>query len=142
MSVKGTELPYPNYADQGDDTIIDYTTQLVWLKCPIGKTGSNCENGTESQLNWQDALKACKDLTLGGRSWRLPNFKETAFYHDFRANDMTGQPSVFPAYSTFFSTSTSDAYDPSKIKMTFGSYGVFLISKVDSPFPVRCVSGP
>ena len=144
LSVKGPELPYPNYVDQGDETVIDYTTQLVWMKCPVGMTGSNCENGTESQLNWQDALKACKDLTLGGRSWRLPNFKETAFYHDFRANEMTGQPNVFPAYSTFvFSTSTSDAYDPSKIKMTFGSMGVILINKEGgSPMPVRCVSGP
>ena len=142
LVVKGPELPYPNYVDQGDETIIDYTTQLVWQKCPIGRTGSNCENGTESQLNWQDSLKACKNLILGGRSWRVPNFKETAFYHDFRSNEMTGQASVFPAYSTFvFSTSTSDAYDPTKFKMTFGSYGVILVGK-DSPFPVRCVSGP
>ena len=141
LVVKGPELPYPNYVDQGDETIIDYTTQLVWQKCPIGRTGSNCENGAEEYLNWQDALKACKNLSLGGRSWRLPNIKESAYFYDYRSSHPMGVPTLFPDYSSLFlTTSTTDSYEMNKNKITVGSLGVMILEKSNG-YPVRCVSG-
>ena len=140
LFVKGPELPYPNYSDQGDETIIDYTTQLVWQKCPMGKSGSNCENGADEYLNWQDALKACKNLSLGGRSWRLPNLKEAAFLYDYRSANSLGVPNNFPDLDLLV-TSTTDPFTSSKIKVAAGSFGV-LIQEKNNTYRVRCVSGP
>jgi hypothetical protein len=54
-----------HFVDNGDDTVSDQATGLVWQKADNGKG-----------QNWQDALAYCEDLSLAGKDdWRLPDAK-------------------------------------------------------------------
>jgi hypothetical protein len=64
----GVVWPEPRFTDNGDDTIIDNLTGLMWTKDAYlpGTT-----------MNWYQALDFCNNLNLGGYSdWRLPNVNE------------------------------------------------------------------
>ncbi|MFH2133679.1 MAG: DUF1566 domain-containing protein [Pseudomonadota bacterium] len=66
----------PAYRDNGDGTVSDRVTGLVWQQA------HNAE-----RLNQVDAAKACSALRLGGhRDWRLPNIKELFSLADFRGS--------------------------------------------------------
>jgi hypothetical protein len=54
------------FTDNGNGTITDHLTGLVWQKKPA-----------EEALNWEKSLIYAESLALGGfRDWRLPNIKE------------------------------------------------------------------
>ena len=59
------EINPENYTDNGDGTVFDSGTNLVWYKTTVsGKT-------------WAEALKYCENLEFAGHSdWRLPNRNE------------------------------------------------------------------
>ncbi len=62
----GAPLPHPRFIDNGNGTMTDRLTGLMWEKMPY--------NGT---LQWAAALNHCRTLTTGGYSdWRLPNVHE------------------------------------------------------------------
>jgi len=68
----------PSYQDNGDGTITDLNTLLIWQKTP------NYIN-----YEWDDAVDYAGNLTLAGQTdWRLPNIKELysliMFYGDIR----------------------------------------------------------
>ena len=75
----------PNhYTDNGDGTITDHLTQLMWEKVP-----------TTAVQTWEQALVLAEGLTLANYSdWRLPNIKELQSLNDERAI----QPSVSSPY--------------------------------------------
>ncbi|CAA6821321.1 MAG: Unknown protein [uncultured Sulfurovum sp.] len=55
-----------NFVDNGDETISDTSTNLMWQK-----------NDSESELAWDDAIDYCEDFNLASHTdWRLPNTKE------------------------------------------------------------------
>ena len=57
--------PVPRFTDNGNGTITDNLTALVWEQSPSGTS------------NWANALDYANDLVLGGHdNWRLPNRKE------------------------------------------------------------------
>jgi len=65
---------------QAGATVLDKTTGLVWLRCPLGMSwvGNNC-TGTRTQYTWQQALQQADTSTAAGYSdWRLPNVRELA----------------------------------------------------------------
>ena len=73
-----------HYTDNGDGTITDNLTQLVWQKVP-----------TTTALTWEQALSYAEGLTLAGVSdWRLPNIKELQSLND----ESVVNPSVNTAY--------------------------------------------
>jgi len=62
----GVAWPVPRFMDNGDGTITDTLTGLMWEQAP-----------SVTQVNWIAALTYAIDLDLGGhRDWRLPNRKE------------------------------------------------------------------
>jgi hypothetical protein len=62
----GVAWPEPRFTDNGDGTMTDNLTGLMWTK-----------NATSSHKTWQEALDYCNNLTLGGYSdWRLPDVNE------------------------------------------------------------------
>ncbi len=64
----------PSYHSNGDGTVTDNVTGLMWQK------GHN-----EKRLAWADAQKECQSLNLGGfHDWRLPSIKELFSITDFR----------------------------------------------------------
>ncbi len=66
------------YADNGDGTVTDPTTGLVWMRCAMGQTwtGSTC-SGTATAYTWDQAVALTNKATFAGKSdWRLPNIRE------------------------------------------------------------------
>jgi len=71
----GASWPSPHFEDNGNGTVTDRLTGLIWLK------NANC-GGT---MNWNDALTYCNNLASGScgltdgsvaGDWRLPNIIE------------------------------------------------------------------
>jgi len=61
-----------SYTDNGDGTITDNKTGLMWLK-----EGNYPFNGATSTGTWEQALTYCEGLSYAGYSdWRLPNRRE------------------------------------------------------------------
>jgi hypothetical protein len=73
-----------HFTDNGDGTITDNLTQLVWQKTPSTET-----------FIWDRALVYAEGLTIGTSSdWRLPNIKELQSIN----NELVINPSVFAPY--------------------------------------------
>lgn len=64
--VRGPAYGQNNFVDNGDGTISDLATGLMWQKADDGKT-----------RNWEESLAYAENLQMAGHSdWRLPNQKE------------------------------------------------------------------
>jgi hypothetical protein len=79
---RGVPWPKPRFTDNGNGTVTDNLTGLIWLK------DANCF-GTRG---WTDALNDCNNLKHGScgltdfsstGDWRLPNRKELESLLDF-----------------------------------------------------------
>lgn len=65
-AVRGNRYGENNFTDNGDETITDSSTGLMWAK-----------NECETPMEWKEALKYAEESTLAGYDdWRLPNVKE------------------------------------------------------------------
>ena len=80
--VSGDEYGINDFVDNGDGTITDNATSLMW---------SQDDNG--GALYWEDALAYAENATTAGYDdWRLPNIKELQSIADYSG--------VFPAMDT------------------------------------------
>jgi len=73
--------PDSQLTDNGDGTVTDTATGLMWKKCVEGVTGEQCDSGGAATFTWQGALQRPGDVNTGGgfagyQDWRLPNIKE------------------------------------------------------------------
>jgi hypothetical protein len=93
---KGVAWPNPRFTDNGDGTVTDNLTGLIWLK------NANCTSFFSSDITgqnnrtWNDALYAANNLASGycgltddsiAGDWRLPNKNELNSLVDVRYND-------------------------------------------------------
>jgi hypothetical protein len=158
------------FIDNGDGTVTDLYTGLIWVK-DGGGSGSN--NG--EPLNWQgakdfsDNLVLCKDKTFISTSststslcaehngmkyddWRLPNFKELASIINYNKNSPVVDEKYFSntLFSNYWTTSykyipgIAYAYDPVwKIRIVDFSNGTIkIISDKNILYYIRPVRGP
>jgi len=78
-----------SYTDNGDGTVIDNNTGLMWQRCSVGQNNDSTCSGSATTHTWfrasgtYDAAynpsseSVCGALTLAGNSdWRLPSKKE------------------------------------------------------------------
>ncbi|MBF0337970.1 MAG: DUF1566 domain-containing protein [Nitrospirae bacterium] len=74
---KGVAWPSPRFKDNGNKTVTDTLTGLVWSKDGVAPKVGSCMGGLK---NWQGALDyvACLNTNkyLGYSDWRLPNVNE------------------------------------------------------------------
>ena len=73
--------PDSQLIDNGDGTITDLKTGLMWKQCLEGLSGTNCTEGNAKIYNWQEALQLAESANTDGgfagyTDWRLPNVKE------------------------------------------------------------------
>lgn len=80
-----------NFIDNGDNTISDLATGLMWQKADDGQF-----------RNWEDALAYAEGLELAGYAdWRLPNAKELQSIVDYtRSPQTTYSPAIDPLFIT------------------------------------------
>ena len=78
------------FVDNGDGTISDLSTGLVWQQA----------DSTEG-MDWGSALNYCESLELAGQDdWRLPNAKELQYIVDYsRSPDTTDSAAIDPSFS-------------------------------------------
>lgn len=97
------------FTDNGDSTITDTSTNLLWQKCATGLSGSSCSTGSASSQSWSSALNTCKALTLAGKSWRLPNVNELRSILDYATTGPVIDATAFPGTpsSAFWSSTTT-----------------------------------
>ncbi len=79
------------FADNGDSTISDLATGLMWQKADDGVT-----------RDWQESLAYAEGCELAGHSdWRLPNAKELQTIVDYtRSPQTTSSPAIDPVFET------------------------------------------
>lgn len=69
---------YTGYTDNGDGTLTDPRTQIVWQKCYQGQVwnGTDC-NGGIKQMSWFEAMSSAKNNNFLSKSdWRIPTITE------------------------------------------------------------------
>lgn len=140
--VKGEELPFGLFIDNGDATISDLATGLMWQQADGGFP------------TWEGAISYCETLSLGNyQDWRLPNMKELVSIID----ETRYAPSLKTEFFPFFVcdanesnwSSTTDMYAPDFIYTYPNAFTVNLWSgdtwdddkeNIYYPLPsVRCV---
>lgn len=92
-AVRGGDYGINDFTDNGDGTITDKSTGLMW---------SQDDNG--SGLNWGDALVYAENSELAGhRDWRLPNVKELQGIVDYSYSpSATNAENIGPAINPVF----------------------------------------
>lgn len=112
----GFKWPYPRFTDNGDETVTDNLTELMWTKNT--NNAGLCEPGG---YTWGEALDYINCLNsnnyLGYNDWRLPNRKEIRSLIDYDALPPLQYNHPFTNLKTgfwdFYWTSTTDASNTS-----------------------------
>lgn len=90
MYVRGNPAYGKNdFIDNGDGTVTDRATGLMWMK-----------EDSKKGMTWEEALAYCENLEWAGYTdWRLPNAKELQSIVDYtRAPDKTGSAAIDPIF--------------------------------------------
>ena len=102
---KGSNWPVPRFTDNGNGTVTDNLTGLIWTKDASASVAGVCSIG---QKTWQEALAYVKCLNdthyLNYSDWRLPNRKEINSLRDY-SHSSPELPAGYP-----FSNVTSSGY--------------------------------
>jgi hypothetical protein len=127
-----TDYGENDFTDNGDGTITDAATGLMWLKDDVT---SNSDGPWE--VDFETAIDTCEDLEAGGHDdWRLPNMKELHSIVDYtRSPEQDDSPAIdtrhFSASSIINEAGDTDwgAYWSSTALLNFsgnGSKGIYI----------------
>jgi hypothetical protein len=129
------------FKDNGDGTVTDRNTGLMWQKDDDGK-----------QRSWDSSLTYCKNLSLGGHSdWRLPSLqnlislwksvgaKEQVRKKYFPSMKFSGE--LYPGtVAPYWSSTTGGSSAPDSAGfVSFNDGGVHIGTKEFFSFYARCV---
>ena len=138
---RGVAWPVPRFTDNGDGTVTDNLTKLIWLK------NANCSG----QKTWQQALSYCNTLASGlcsltdgsvAGDWRLPNRKElfSLIDHSCHADALPQGHPFTNVQSTWYWSSSTYANDTNRawqVFMQLGNIGSSYKSNDTYVWPVR-----
>jgi len=135
------------YTDNGNGTVTDTATGLVWQKCSRGQgtTVGNCTTGSATTSSWTSAITYCEGLTLGSRSdWRLPNINELRSIVDYvKSSSPTIDSTSFPnTQSGGYWSSSNYIFGGGVSWLVLFDYGVVTSGPNTFNSYVRCVTGP
>jgi hypothetical protein len=147
------------YVDNGDGTITDLCTGLMWQEAVAAVDGDDYGRAT-----WQGALRYARDLDLAGYDdWRLPNVHESVFTLDWWyggdpivpwRGETTAYPFEFGMVSMaprsyFWTASASERFWHRVVVVGYGAHGVHMAQNMGETWEdvwcrafVRCVRGP
>jgi len=136
-----------SFVDNGDQTVTDLTTELIWQQTPTNQT-----------FGWQEAQDYCQSLTLAGYDdWRTPSLKELFSISNFQ----TGWPYINTSFfdlaqvpdlkqnqywsSNFYESGTTHNGAPSAFGVNHGTGHIKAYPAEGGGGPagkyVRCVQG-
>jgi hypothetical protein len=96
-AVRGRPLEFGDFRDNGDGTVTDITTGLMW------------QQGEARSMVWEASLAYCEQLELAGYDdWRLPNVRELSSLIDDERKKPSIDTSHFPGCrpSPYWSSTT------------------------------------
>jgi hypothetical protein len=132
--------------DNGDGTVTDTATGLMWDKCSQGQSRTTCASGSAFTMPWTAALKAAvaanKIGYKGYNDWRLPNKNELETIVDISvATDPAINLTAFPATpaSGDYWSSTTCTPSPTEAWVVVFTDGGILTNEKDSGSLVRLV---
>ena len=104
--------PDSQLQDNGDGTITDTKTGLMWKQCAEGRSGSDCASGSAESIDSQEALQRAQTVNHSGgfagfSDWRVPNIKELSSLVEHQCTDPAINLVRFPntPIATFWSAS-------------------------------------
>lgn len=111
--VRGTPDPAASYTDNGNGTVTDNVTGLMWEQ----KTDDGGNRDKDNTYTWKDALAYCENLVLGSVSdWRLPNPKELERLVDLSTSSPAIDTEHFPNTAEGFYWTSSTCVGCHKFK--------------------------
>ena len=138
--------PDSQLTDNGNGTITDTKTGLMWKKCLEGVTGNLCDTGAATTFTWQTALQQPGAVNVSGfathQNWRLPNIKELTSIVEKQCYDPAINLNRFPntPSSVVWSGSPFAGFPSSAWYVYFNNGGSYLINR-SNYFQVRLVRG-
>ena len=110
-----------HFTDNGDGTITDNVTNLIWQKAPNTTT-----------YTWEQAISYAENLALAGSSdWRLPNIKELVSINDETTNAPSINITYFPTMVSARYWSSTTQFAPGGTSAWFNDFQNFGISSYD-----------
>jgi hypothetical protein len=130
-AVRGVTAPIDELMDNGDGTVTDIKTGLMWQK---GEAGA---------MTWESALTFCENLQLGNHSdWRLPNRNELQSLVNYSESDPAIIGAAFPGVMPdFYWSSTADTYYLDRAWYVTFNYGGVYSDQLSVNYYVRAVRG-
>jgi hypothetical protein len=121
-----------HYKENGDGTVTDNFTGLVWQ-----------QSKAQNLMTWEEALRYASGLTLAGASdWRVPNVKEIQSLNDTKLIKPSFNKNYFTnVQSGNFWTSTTMVNDPAKSWDINVDYGIVSYNDKTLKENVLCVRG-
>ena len=97
--------PNSQLQDNGDGTITDTKTGLIWKRCLEGQSGSDCASGSAEAFTWQQALQRAQTVNSGGgfagfSDWRVPTIKELSSLVEYQCWEPAINLTRFPHASS------------------------------------------
>jgi hypothetical protein len=125
-------LPAVHFSDNGNGTITDNYTGLIWQKAVSGNT-----------FSWEEALVYATGLSLAGATdWRIPNIKELQSLNDEKLIHPSFNKIFFPTIVTGnYWSSTSMVNAPSRAWDINTDYGIVSYKEKAVKEYVICVRG-
>jgi len=121
---RGEAWPNPRFSDNGNGTITDKMSGLVWIKNLVPHGAAN---------DWNNSLSSSENLIYAGKTdWRLPNVRELLSMHNWGEpaqnwllkSGFTGVPSELKCWSSSIDPATS-----SKVWGVYFNYAISIIEK-------------
>jgi hypothetical protein len=132
MVILSLEITAGDFTDNGDGTVTDNITGLMWQ-----------QEDDDVTRNWEDSITYCEGFSLAGHAdWRLPNHKEHSSIVDISVFNPAIDGIYFPnTNSSGYWLSTTDVdYPDYAWYVNFYNGYVFSRSKSINYY-VRCVRG-
>lgn len=115
----------------------DSKTGLIWQRCSLGQSGTDCSQGDAQKYTWSEALQAAKtEQQTTGVVWRLPNIKELRSIVEQQCDSPAINLTVFPDTSSsyYWSASPHAGYSYSAWHVYFGDGNSFYYFDKDGSF--------
>jgi Protein of unknown function (DUF1566) len=146
-----SSLPSARFHDNGDGTVTDVESQLMWMRCASGQQwrGQRCVGAAEA-YGWADAQQQADRVSRDGAAffndWRVPALRELATITDRGCANPRTNLAVFPdtPAAPFWSSTArpGESVGERVLALSFGGEGVMLARK-DERFHLRLVrTGP
>jgi hypothetical protein len=142
MSPANGSPPAMNFYDNGDGTINDNVTGLIWMKCSAGQNWTGSCSGSAITQSQGGANSWCLSSSFLGKSWRLPTRRELIMIHNYGLAS-PALDSKFTYYSSqpFYWTATEVAGLSGYHWTVYSGTGKTVTAPDSSNYSTRCVSG-